>query len=213
MRKMGAEWKKRILSLHRKAPEKVQSLQHFRDAAVLMPLVEKDRKLFLLFEVRSSSIAQGGEICFPGGRIEKNETAGDAALRETCEELCLTEDQVHLISPMHRMGAPGGGEVTSFLGTLSDYQGTYEKDEVDHVILVPLSFFLETKPRVSRAKMCVALPDDFPYELIPGGKNYPFRSVPRTFYFYQTEQGVIWGMTAELVFNLIETLKEDGILS
>ena len=44
------------------------------EAAVLLPLVDYHGKLGVLFEVRSKSLAwQPGEVCFPGGKKEKNE--------------------------------------------------------------------------------------------------------------------------------------------
>lgn len=203
-------WQTKISGLHRTAPEKTKASKRCHDAAVFMPVLEHEGKLCLLFEVRSADIIQGGEICFPGGRIEENETAEIAAVRETTEELCVSKEQVKVYCPMHTMGAPGGGTVTSFLGTITDYHDTFGKDEVDHMIYVPLQFFADHEPVTSDAQMEVHVPADFPYALIPGGKDYPFRRVPRRFYFYETDQGVIWGMTAELVFNLVETLKEEG---
>ena len=58
-----------------------------RKNAVLIPLVETGGELSILFEVRQTGIRQGGEICFPGGGIEENETAEEAAVREASEEL------------------------------------------------------------------------------------------------------------------------------
>ena len=37
--------------------------------AVVLPLLERDGEMHILFEVRSPGISQGGEVCFPGGRI------------------------------------------------------------------------------------------------------------------------------------------------
>ncbi|MBQ2617853.1 MAG: CoA pyrophosphatase, partial [Oscillospiraceae bacterium] len=39
-------------------------------AAVLVPLLERDGALHVLFEQRDAHIMQGGEICFPGGHVE-----------------------------------------------------------------------------------------------------------------------------------------------
>ena len=51
------------------------------ESAVLVPLVEKDGVWHLLYEVRSSTIRQGGEVCFPGGHREAGESIVDCALR------------------------------------------------------------------------------------------------------------------------------------
>ena len=46
-----------------------------RTYAVLVPLVERDGALHLLYEVRARMLRrQPGEVCFPGGRMEAGET-------------------------------------------------------------------------------------------------------------------------------------------
>ena len=57
--------------------------------AVLVPLVEKEGRLWLLFETRASTLVghQPNEVCFPGGRREPGERPADTALRETWEEI------------------------------------------------------------------------------------------------------------------------------
>ena len=57
--------------------------------AVLCPLVERPEGLHLLFEVRSTTVRQAGETCFPGGRMEPGEAPDACALRETEEELAI----------------------------------------------------------------------------------------------------------------------------
>ena len=51
--------------------------------AVLCPLVEREDGLHFLYEVRARSLSQGGEVCFPGGRMEIGESPEECALRET----------------------------------------------------------------------------------------------------------------------------------
>ena len=41
-----------------------------RSYAVLVPLLRTADGLRLLFEVRAAALRQGGEVCFPGGRME-----------------------------------------------------------------------------------------------------------------------------------------------
>ena len=174
-----------------------------RKNAVLIPLVEEEGELSILFEVRQAGIRQGGEICFPGGKIEENETAEEAAVRETAEELLIPRGDIEVIAPMHTMSGPGGARISSCIGFLHDYKGTYSRQEVDHVFTVPVSWFASYVPQVSKGAMVVETPDDFPYDYLPGGRDYPWRSIPRKFYFYESRGGVIWGITAQLLYHCL----------
>ena len=184
-----------------------------RRNAVLIPLVEENGELCILFEVRKATIRQGGEICFPGGRIEAHETAQEAAVRETAEELLLPPQNIEVIAPMHIMAGPGGAAISSCLGVLHGYKGTYSEQEVDHVFTVPLSWFSSNTPRISDGAMAVETAEDFPYEFLPGGREYPWHRIPRRFYFYESEGGVIWGITAELLYHALGVLLGSGIPS
>ena len=167
-----------------------------RKNAVLIPLVEEE-------DLGSDQYGQGGEICFPGGRIEPRENPEDAAVRETAEELLIPRENIEVIAPMHTMSGPGGARISSCIGILHDYKGTFSKQEVDHVFTVPVSWFASYEPRVSSGAMKVETPEDFPYEFLPGGRDYPWRSIPRKFYFYESRGGVIWGITAQLLYHCL----------
>ena len=188
--------------------EEVSSVR--RKNAVLIPLVETGGELCILFEVRQSGIRQGGEICFPGGRIEENETTEEAAVRETSEELLIPREKIEVIAPLHTMTGPGGAKISSCLGVLHDYEGTFSKEEVERVFCVPLSWFASHEPRTSDAAMVVKTPEDFPFELLPGGENYPWHSIPRRFYFYESDGGVIWGITAQLLYHCLKVILKDN---
>lgn len=182
---------------------------HPRLTAVMIPLVEVNGEWHVLFQVRSDAVDQPGEVSFPGGHLEPGETAGQAAVRETCEELLVAPEQVELLAPMHRMADRGRLVIDSFLGVVHDYRGTYLKEEVARVFTVPLKRLLEKEPDIYEIPMKLSLGDDFPWELIPGGKNYPFVRVPRRFYFYHEEE-IIWGITGELLYQAVRLLKENS---
>lgn len=201
-----ADWDKFRQKMQGRSFEEIRAVR--RENAVLIPLVEEGGEISILFEVRQAGIRQGGEICFPGGMIEENETAMEAAVRETSEELLIPKEKIEVIAPMHFMSGPGGAKISSCLGILHGYEGGYSKKEVDHVFTVPLKWFAEHAPRTSKGYMVVNTPEDFPYELLPGGENYPWHKIPRRFYFYENSGGVIWGITAQLLYH---ALKELGI--
>jgi len=185
-------------------------LSERREAAVLLPLVPTGEGYDLLFEKRSPDIVQGGEICFPGGSVEDGESPQEAAERETKEELLLPESGVTVLCPLHVIQGPGGRKVTSFLGILSDYHDTFSTDEVEKVLQLPLEDLLEQDPVIAEADATPRLPEDFPFFRIPGGRDYPWQHVKKRCYFYDTPEGTIWGMTAQLLYLFLATLRQQG---
>ncbi|MGN1022187.1 MAG: NUDIX hydrolase [Lachnospiraceae bacterium] len=194
-----------ILEKKKSGPRVVLSAR--REAAVLLPLIQTPKGCELLFEVRSPGIVQGGEICFPGGSVEENETPEEAAARETREELLLARENVSVLAPLHVIQGPGGRKVTSFLGLLSDYQDTFSRDEVARILRIPIRELRKAEPETAQAFVTPRPPENFPFEKIPGGRSYPWQSVPRTYYFYDTPEGTIWGMTAELLYLFLSDLR------
>ena len=178
-----------------------------RNAAILLPLVGEPGSQELLFEVRSRQLHQGGEICFPGGRIAPGETPLDAAVRETAEELLIGPEQIRERIPLHVSRGPGGVDVSSYLGILEDYNGTYSPSEVERVFSIPLHELLSMEPEVYDLCLEVKPGEGFPYHRIPYGENYPWRKEPAKIYFYTTDYGTIWGMTARYLFYFLEDLR------
>ena len=87
--------------------------------AVLCPLTELPEGLSLLYEVRAANLRQGGEVCFPGGRMEPGETPEVCALRETEEELAIPRETVQLIGPGDFIANQRGFLLRPFLGLVS----------------------------------------------------------------------------------------------
>ncbi len=190
--------------------ERIMPLKAIK-ASVLMPLVKKDGELSLLFEVRSRNIEQGGEICFPGGRIETGESPADAALRETKEELCLADGKANIIAPMFKMIGPAGADVFAYLGRIDEYEGTYSEAEVASVFSISIKELMKIEPKVSDTVFVQTPQEGFHYELIPNGRDYPWADIKKRYFFYETEFGVIWGMTGELLHKLLESFSAAGI--
>ena len=93
------------------------------------------------------------------------------------------------------------------LGLLHDYQYTYNPDEVSQIFTIPLDILLEKQPQIYEGKVTVTPNDDFPFDLIPNGRNYQFKYPNRLFYFYVIDDHVIWGLTADLLYRFINIIK------
>lgn len=180
--------------------------------SVLAPIVNVKDKLELLFEVRSEDLkTQPKEICFPGGKLEKDESIEECAIRETCEELNVSKDNIQIISPLDFLVLPYNLILYPFLGTISqinieDIQ--FNKDEVSNIFTVPIDFFIENQPTEYYIDLNTHMPNDFPFSMIPSGKDYHWRTGKYPVLFYQYKDYIIWGMTARIIKNLVDILKD-----
>lgn len=117
-----------------------------RDAAVLVPLLQKQGGWHVILTMRSSALKHHpGQIAFPGGKKDD----GDAdlemtALREAEEEIGLPREQVELIGRMAPHETVTGFTVTPIVGILRGaFTPRPEAGEVAEVFSVPLDFLLE----------------------------------------------------------------------
>lgn len=180
--------------------------------SVLVPLIEKNGELNLIYEVRSKNIRQPGEISFPGGKIEECENPVDAAMRETWEELGIHSDNIEILSELDYATSKGGPFVYSFLGYVKNIDASeilYSKDEVSDLFCVPLSFFLENEPEKYYVNYYPKADKDFPYHMVNDGKNYNWGNIRYPVYFYKYEDYVIWGLTAKITYSLIKKIKNN----
>lgn len=176
--------------------------------SVLLPFVSTREGLSILFETRSEKVSQPGDTSFPGGRIEAGETAEQAAIRETVEEIGILEENIEIFGRWNSLYHYSNMLIETFIGELHDFKpGRFmPNDEVSQLFFVPLSFFQENAPSEYQSKVHVQLPDDFPYALLPNEKDYPFRMGMQTTYFWQYQGHIIWGLTAQIVKDFIEHL-------
>lgn len=182
--------------------------------AILAVLVETDQGPSLLFEKRSEVLnRQPGEICFPGGKLEAGEKPVEGAIRETMEELLINREQIEVMGPGDMFISPFNIIIHPFIAWVRNYKYSYSHEEVGNVFTVPLRFFQENEPRKYFNHLIHELPNDFPYERIPGGKNYPWTKGKYEINFYQYEDEVIWGITACIVESVVELISRYHLLS
>ncbi|WHY90041.1 CoA pyrophosphatase [Neobacillus cucumis] len=184
--------------------------EKFSKYAVLLPLIQKEDGIHILFEVRSMELRrQPGEICFPGGRIDSDDSdEKGAAIRETLEELGIKRENISKVFPLDYMVSQFGMIIYPFAGFIDCPESIQPNPaEVGDVFSVPISFFLNNNPEVYNLNFKVEPEKNFPLELIPGGENYKWRTRGLDEYFYIYEEKVIWGLTAKILFHFIELIR------
>lgn len=177
--------------------------------SVLIPIIEVNGELNLIYEVRSKSIRQPGEISFPGGKIENDESPEYAAVRETSEELGISQENIEILSELDYASSKSGSFVYTFVGRINntDFNNIrFNKDEVSSIFLVPLSYFLENEPEKYYMNYYPKADSDFPYHMVNDGKDYNWGSIRYPVYFYKYKDYIIWGLTAKITYSLIKKL-------
>lgn len=181
--------------------------EQFRKYVVLAPLIDTSDGICLLLEKRNNRLrSHPGEICFPGGKLEADETLQECAVRETMEELLIRKDQIDIVGPGDIFISPFNLMVYPYIGVIREYQNTFSTEEVEEIIKVPLDFFRNQQPEHFESRLINQPPEDFPYEWIPGGENYPFAKGSYDIFFYHYENHIIWGMTAHIIKSVVKLI-------
>lgn len=184
--------------------------ENYSKYAVLLPLVRKEDGIHVLFEVRSLELRrQPGEICFPGGRIDSVDTdEREAAIRETMEELGIRREDITNVFALDYLISPFGMIVYPYAGLINRPERIIPSaSEVGEIFTVPLTFFMETEPKVYHVNFKAEPEEDFPLDLLVGGENYNWRTRKMDESFYIFENRVIWGLTARILTHFTEILR------
>lgn len=166
-----------------------ESAQH-REAAVLVPFVQRGERLSVLFTRRSERLRNhAGQVSFPGGAVDAVDAGVvAAALRETREETGIAPSMVEPFGYLDRLDTISGFSVTPVAGFVrGDYELQLQVDEVDEAFEVPLDFLLE--PATLRRE------------------TIHWRGREREIYSCEWQGRRIWGATALMLKNLIDRLE------
>lgn len=159
----------------------------FRRAAVLVPLLRTPEGLGLLFTVRSQGLSNhAGQTAFPGGRVDAGESASEAARREMWEEVGIEIPPKAILGPLDDQPSPAGYVVTPVVAVIPWPQVvTLNPVEVEEVFTLSLSDLQRLSPR---------------------SEERTLEGLRRRIYFYAHEERLVWGMTGNILRNLLELM-------
>jgi 8-oxo-dGTP pyrophosphatase MutT (NUDIX family) len=157
-------------------------------AAVLVPITDRPEPGLILTVRREHLRTHAGQIAFPGGRIDRDETAVAAALREAQEEILLDPAMVELVGTLDEYRTVTGYVVTPVLGVVApDLPLQPHEHEVADWFEAPLSFLLDPANQHRRSAL--------------------FQGRTRHYYEIVWNERRIWGATAAMIVNLSRRLQ------
>lgn len=159
-----------------------------KPAAVLVGLVERAQGLQVLLTQRHARLAKhGGQVAFPGGRMDAGETVLGAALREAFEEIRLAPEFVQPMGFLDGYLTVTGYFVRPVVALLKPgFSLQAEPDEVDDIFEVPLDFLLDPANRETQSR--------------------EWQGMTRFYYAYTFQDRYIWGATAGMIKNLSDRI-------
>jgi len=165
-----------------------------RAAAVLVPIIMEPAPRVLLTRRADHLRHHGGQVSFPGGRIDPTDLSPEAAaLREAWEEVKLDPRAVEIVGrlPLHETGT--GFVVTPVVGLLPPGLDLHpEASEVADLLSLPVSVLLDpAQPTRRRMRP-------------PGSTDW------RDIYVWPHDDHYIWGATAAILLSLAQWLRSEG---
>jgi len=164
-----------------------------RDAAVLIPIVEREGSAGLVLTKRASHLQHHpGQVAFPGGKVDQGDAdCVAAALREAEEEIGLRADAVEVLGSLPSHETVTGFQVTPVLSIIQPgFEPVPEEGEVAEVFEVPLAHVM------NRSNYSIQ------YRRWLGERRY-FFTVPFGPYY-------IWGATARMLRSLADRMADDA---
>ncbi|MCP5043807.1 MAG: CoA pyrophosphatase [bacterium] len=130
-----------IRNYHREEPVSTAVRNQARPAAVLVPIVEHDEALAVLFTRRHHAISHPGQVCYPGGRADPDDPHPEAtALREASEEIDLDPEGVRILGRLGEYHTQSGYRITPIVGVVRPpLDLTPAPGEVSEIFEIPFS--------------------------------------------------------------------------
>lgn len=126
---------------HLLRPQASRRARHSRQAAVLIPLIRRERPGILLTQRCAHLRHHAGQVAFPGGVMDSSDSSLIAtALRETEEEIAIAPHQVEVVGVLPPVDSVTGFQVTPVVGIIpANLRYQANTDEVAAIFEMPLA--------------------------------------------------------------------------
>jgi 8-oxo-dGTP pyrophosphatase MutT (NUDIX family) len=163
---------------------------NFRNSSVLIPVVTWKEELEIMFTLRTAGIKHGGQISFPGGGKEGDETIQETALREAHEETGLKPNNVEVIGNLTSLYVNHSENmVTPVIGIIKEEQEfCANPNEVEEIFTVPISKLINGE--FSKVE------------------DWKLRDLDYSIPLWDVHEVPLWGATAMMLSEFVELYKE-----
>jgi 8-oxo-dGTP pyrophosphatase MutT (NUDIX family) len=164
----------------------IAAVRPVRTAAVLVPVIERDEPSVLFTQRTTRLTDHGGQISFPGGKIDSTDaTPAAAALREAEEEIALARRFVEPLGYLDVHLTPFGHRIMPMLARVQPgFVLRLNPGEVEDTFEVPLTFLMAPQNYTSEKR--------------------DWNGLTLSLYAIRFGERSIWGATASILRNLHE---------
>ncbi len=158
-----------------------------REAAVLVPLIEREAGPHLLFTKRADHLADHpGQMSFPGGGYEPGDgTLEDTALREADEEIGLPPSDVQFVGRLDDIRTVTRYAVSPFVGMIPDADYAPHDGEVAEIVVLSIADLIDL--------------DNYESER----RDHPYYGDIRL-HFFHVDGYTVWGATARILVQFLD---------
>jgi 8-oxo-dGTP pyrophosphatase MutT (NUDIX family) len=165
-----------------------------RPAAVLIPLIQHAGEWRLLLTRRNADLPEhSGQVAFPGGRTDPDDTSPEhTALREAEEEIGVRPQDVQILGRLQEFLTITNYRVTPVVGLIPwPYPLTPSAREVSRIFTIPLAWLLD--PQNSEERL----------------RELPAPHAPVAVVYFKPYDGeILWGASARFTMTLLELLRQ-----
>ena len=167
---------------------KISQVRPIRPAAVLVPIVDRPEPSVLLTQRAAHLSDHGGQISFPGGKIDAADASPLAsALREAQEEIGLDRGHIEPLGYLDLYMTTRGFRIVPVIARVTPgFALTLNAHEVDNVFEVPLAFVMDQANMERHSR--------------------DWDGITRHFYAITFGERYIWGVTAGILRNLYDRI-------
>lgn len=175
------------------AYEPVAITDEQRDAAVLVPIMDRTDGTHLVFIKRADHLGEHpGQMSFPGGGHEpRDETIQATAIREAGEEIGLRPDEIEFVGRLDDTRTTSRYAITPFVARVPDRRYRPDEREVSEVVALPLDSLLD--------------PENYEMER----REHPLFG-EAAIHFFHVGEYTVWGATGRILVQFLQLATDWG---